>query len=81
MSATYVVMLGDTPQAVATTLAAAQAAAVTSMTKYRTPELRWDEHREGTWRLMSRTTDRGRFAWSCYAVHATPVLDAAGGES
>ena len=81
MTDMFVVMSGDAPKAVADTLEAAQAHAVAMETQYRQDaELRWDEYQPeyqpGVWRLMSRTGGRGRFGWSCYAVHTVPRITA-----
>jgi len=72
----FVVMIGDTPLAVASSLETAQAEAVRRKTEYGTTHtLRWDEHRPGEqWRLMSRYGDRGRFSWTQYWVAAVPVV-------
>lgn len=71
----YVVMIGNLPIAVASSLRAAQADAVEAETRHGTPlELRWDEHRPGEWRLMSRRGGRGRFAWTQRWVSAVPQV-------
>ncbi|MFE0699151.1 hypothetical protein [Streptomyces sp. NPDC058872] len=75
MTFAYVATIGATPTHSATTLQAAQSAALTAETRYSTAdqyEHRWDEHRPGqTWRLMQRRKDRkGRYAWTQRAVHA-----------
>ena len=60
----FVVMFGSRPQAVASSLEAARAETVRrEEVKQQGLELRWDEHPRG-WRLMSRQSDKRRFAWT-----------------
>jgi hypothetical protein len=75
----FVVMIGSRPLAVAPSLESARAEAEANETRYGTPELRWDEHRPGEWRLMSRRTGRGRYSWTQYWVAAVPTLTTEGG--
>jgi hypothetical protein len=78
-SLAFVVMGGQYPLATAATLEAAQAAAYSRESQYRPDgESRWDEHGTDAWRLMRRSGNRGRFAWTQYWVAAVPALTAGG---
>jgi hypothetical protein len=77
-SAAFVIMLDNTPIAVATDLDTAQDNALTRQTAWSGADrwdYRWDEYLPGkVWRLMQRRKGpegKGRrFSWSAYAVHA-----------
>lgn len=76
----YVVMIGSLPQAVASTLEAAQASAFEAEERYigEGDEVRWDEYRLGKeWRFMKRPKGRRRFAWSVRWIAAAPFTDEA----
>lgn len=76
----YVVMIGDSPTAVAPTLDSAQAEARRQETRLSRPEveLRWDQYNSTTWRLMSRDEGRRRFAWTLRSVHVVPTIETGG---
>lgn len=78
----FVVMIGDSPLAVASSLAVAQVDALQRATQYSSGsdgEYRWHEHDAGEWRLVGRLEGRKRFSWTLYRVATVPSLDAAGG--
>ena len=86
MTPPYVVTINNYPCAVAATLEAAQAHAVTEETRYTGTdhrELTWNKHRPDEWRLMSRVRDastgkgRGRFAWTGRTVYGVPTVSEA----
>jgi hypothetical protein len=78
----YVVMVGDTPLAVATDRDAAQDDALTRQTAWASAseyDYRWDEYLPGkVWRLMQRRKGpegKGRrYSWTTYSVHAVESL-------
>lgn len=74
---TYVATSGDRPTTAGTDLNTVQAAVMATETRYTHPgrELWWDEHAPDTWRLMSRTGGKGRWAWTQRAVHAVPTAE------
>ncbi|MGZ0231181.1 hypothetical protein [Streptomyces sp. CPS1] len=78
----YVVTIGANPTAAAPTLELAQAEALAAETRYKQDgewEHRWDEPRNGEWRLMQRATvRRGRFSWTMRSVHAVDYITEAG---
>jgi hypothetical protein len=81
MPTVYVVTIGDHPTDSATTLQAAQSAALEAQTAWLSADTytyRWDEYLPGqVWRLMHRHNDRkGRFSWTQRAVHAVRHIPA-----
>jgi hypothetical protein len=78
----FVVMIGDTPIAVATELAVALDAALTRQSRWAGAsewDYRWDEYIPGrVWRLMQRRKGEAgkgrRYSWTTYAVHAADFL-------
>ncbi|RRQ81507.1 hypothetical protein [Streptomyces griseofuscus] len=81
----FVVMIGDTPIAVATDREAAQGSALTRQTQWAGAaewEYRWDDYIPGrVWRLMQRRKGEAgkgrRFSWTTYSVHAVESLGGA----